>query len=380
MLVTQIGKYYFPVVGGIESHVQKFSESLVRQHNVRVTVLAANTRNEHAFQRVNGVAVHYLARPLEVMSAPITRGLAHILRRIRSDVVHIHLPNPSAVVAYLIAGLETGLVITWHSDIVRQRLAARFVDPSVTALLRKADAVVATSPQYMAISPHLQKFSTKCTVIPDGVDSQHYALTSSIRRSAARLRARFTGPIVLFIGRLTYYKGVEYLIRAVRGTSMNLLIVGDGRQSRPLRLKAAGIQNIEFLGTVPDVRPYLHACDVLVLPSVAKSEAFGSVLLEAMACAKPVVATKLGTGVEHVVADGKTGFLVPPRSSASLRSALLQLMASLALRRVMGQAGRQRVSTEFSLAAQATKLHCVYARIQEQTARRGQGEHKKAPQ
>jgi rhamnosyl/mannosyltransferase len=179
-----------------------------------------------------------------------------------------------------------------------------------------------------------------------------------------QIRRRFGSRIVLSAGRLVYYKGLEYLIRAMNSVDGNLLIVGDGPMRQKLEADCAAnpiIRNrVTFLGRVDDVTPYYHACEVFALPSIARSEGFGIVQLEAMACGKPVVNTLLQSGVPFVSQDGVTGVTVAPGDSTALASALNKLLDDAELRERYGKAALQRVRTEFTLGAMIKRTLDVY--------------------
>jgi rhamnosyl/mannosyltransferase len=174
--------------------------------------------------------------------------------------------------------------------------------------------------------------------------------------------------VVFTVGRHVYYKGFEVLIRALRTVDAELWIGGRGPMTEHYRAAAqeAGVADrVRFLGFIADQElvAYYDACDVFCMPSTERAEQFGLVQLEAMHCGKPVVATRLGTGVEYVTRDGVNGLLVAPRDEASLAAALNRLLADPALRRQYGEAGRQRVATEFSVQQMVDRTVALYRRL-----------------
>jgi glycosyltransferase involved in cell wall biosynthesis len=169
---------------------------------------------------------------------------------------------------------------------------------------------------------------------------------------------------VLSAGRLVYYKGLEYLIRAMDRVDATLLIVGDG-PLRPRLEREAGAsplvrRRVRFLGRVEDLTPFYHASDVFALPSIGRSEGFGIVQLEAMACGKPVVNTRLQSGVPYVSIDGLTGITVAPRRPNELADALNRLLYDPQLRQKYGRAALHRVSTEFTVPSMVARTLKVY--------------------
>jgi len=202
-------------------------------------------------------------------------------------------------------------------------------------------------------------------VVPLGIEPGDWHQRVDPERLEA-IQRRFPGPRVLFVGRLRYYKGLDYLISAMEQVEAQLLVVGDGRQRAALERQAHGspaARRIHFLGDVPqaELPSYYAAADVLALPSSHRSEAFGLVLLEAMACGTPVVSTELLTGTSYTNRDGETGWVVPPRDANALADALRACLADPERGRMMGARGRQRVQTEFGAELMVERVLQVYA-------------------
>ncbi|HEX5726186.1 MAG TPA: glycosyltransferase [Longimicrobiaceae bacterium] len=362
MKVLHLGKFYPPDPGGMESHVADLCAAL-RAH-VEVEVVVSGRGRRTVAERVDGVPVTRVGTLASVASASFSPGMVGAIRRARADLVHFHHPNPPAMLAYLASGHRGPLVVTYHSDIVRQRVLGALVEPVLHAFLRRARVIIASSPEYLATSPVLRKHASRCRVIPFGIDAA--ALRAGSAEEAAALRARYGPRVVLGVGRLVYYKGFDYLIRALSSVGGHLLLAGDGplRPALEREAAAAGVADrVTFLGSVPDLRPYYHAADVFVLPSVARSEAFGLVQLEAMACGVPVVNTRLGTGVEFVAPHGVAGLTVPPADAAALAGAIGRLLDDPALRAAYGRAGRERVEREFGRERMVRRTLDVYREV-----------------
>jgi glycosyltransferase involved in cell wall biosynthesis len=236
--------------------------------------------------------------------------------------------------------------------------------PFLQRFLRSCDRIIASSQEYVDSSLLLSAHRARCAIVPLGTDLGRPAAVCSTEARA--LQARFGPRIVLSVGRLVYYKGFDYLIRAMARVDGRLLIVGDG----PLRgeleqiAAAAGVQEkVVFLGTVDDVVPFYQACDVFVLPSVSRNEAYGIVQLEAMACGKPVVNTNLASGVRFVSPHRVTGLTVPPRDESALAVAVNTLLEDEVLRATLGAAARWRVENEFTNARMVERTLDVYAQV-----------------
>lgn len=363
--VLQMGKYFAPSRGGIESHLRDLCMELRKSVDLKVIVANDSWRREAA--SIEGIDVLRLPRAMTLASAPICPAMIGSIRREKADIVHLHLPNPAAAIACLLARPAGALVITWHSDIVRQRRLVRLYRPLERLLLRRCAAIVATSPAYIASSQVLTRYADRCHLIPFGISAEQFAENLVDHSMVRELRQRFGPRIILSVGRLVHYKGIKFLIRAMSKVDAKLVIIGEG----PLRVElereatsngASG--RVVFLGEIDDnLINYYHASDVFALPSCERSEAFGIVQLEAMACGIPVVNTRIDTGVPYVSQDGVTGFTVPPRSSDEMAAALNRLLDNPELREKMGRAGRARAVNEFGIAEMAAQTLDLYRSV-----------------
>ncbi|MET0650780.1 MAG: glycosyltransferase [Pyrinomonadaceae bacterium] len=360
--VLQVGKFYPPHRGGMESHLQALCGQLRGRVNVEVLVAGEGRRTVEEI--LDSVKVTRAGTLFDFAAAPVCPGLARRIRESRADIVHLHWPHPAALLSYLVSGHAGRLVVTYHSDVVRQRVLGGLFSPVLRRALERADAVIAASPNYVESSPVLRKFKSKCSVIPFGVPLAEFDRADPVEVS--KIRGRFGPRVVLGVGRLIYYKGFEHLVRAMKDVDGHLVIIGCG----PLRgaleqeaLRAGVAGRVALLGHVEDVVPYYHAADVFALPSVARSEAFGIVQLEAMACRKPVVNTRLDSGVPYVSVDGVTGLTVPPADASALAAALNQLLEDAPLRARYGRAARLRVEREFDLEAMGRRTLRLYEEV-----------------
>jgi rhamnosyl/mannosyltransferase len=259
------------------------------------------------------------------------------------------------------------MVLTYHSDIVRQRVMGAVYRPVQARLLERADRIIVASPPMIENSPFLRPHAAKCRVVPFGIHVERYAPTPEHVARADALRARHDGrPLVLFVGRLIYYKGVDVLVRAMAGVDADCVLVGAGPLEGDLRELATALGISERIFFVPPVSDeelaaYFRAADVFCLPSVARSEAFGIVQLEAHASGTPVVCTDLPTGVPWVNVDGETGLVVPVGDADALASALTRLLDDDGLRARMGARARERVLAEFTVDRMVDNTLAVYA-------------------
>ncbi len=361
--VLHVGKFYQPHVGGMETHLRTLCAELKDAVDLSVIVANDGPRTEHAL--MDGVNLTRVGTALNVYSTPICPRMTRAIRDARADLVHVHMPNPWAVLAYLRSGHRGPLVVTWHSDVVRQKALEPAFGLLLRRFLRRCNTIIATSDNYIESSPVLSRYRDRCHTVPFGISTDD--LWCRDVNAVKQIRGRFGSRIVLSTGRLVYYKGLEYLIRAMNSVDASLLIVGDGPLRDKLETEAAANpvlrRRVNFLGHVEDVTPYYHACDVFALPSIARSEGFGIVQLEAMACAKPVVNTRLQSGVPFVSLDGVTGITVAPQNSAEMAGALNRLLNEDELRRTYGNAALQRVRTEFTVGAMVKRTFGVYKQV-----------------
>jgi glycosyltransferase involved in cell wall biosynthesis len=361
MRVLHVGKFYVPHVGGIETHLRILCNEIKDLVDLKVIVANDSARTER--RDIEGVNVTRLGRHFNVASTPICPLMAREIRKSRADLVHVHMPNPWAVFGYLLSGHRGPLVVTWHSDVIRQKTLGRAFDVMAQSFLRRCNAIIATSTNYIESSPVLSDHRTRCFAIPFGIPSTELA-GGNDAGTISGLRQRYGTKIVLSAGRLVYYKGIDVLIRAMNSVDATLLVAGDGPLRARLEYEADANpvvrKRVRFLGHVEDLTPLYHASDVFALPSVARSEGFGIVQLEAMACGKPVVNTRLDSGVPYVSLDGVTGITVTPGSQEELAAALNRLLLDNELRVNYGRAALHRVRTEFTVRSMVARTLKVY--------------------
>jgi rhamnosyl/mannosyltransferase len=346
----------------MESHLEDLSTEL--KDFVKLRLIVANDGRETVSESRNGVNVTRLGELFKFQSAPICPALISEVRRQEPDIVHIHWPNPTAVLAYLVSGLKAKLIFTYHSDVVRQRKLAMAFQPLLHIALHQASAIIATSPDYIDSSCVLAAYRAKCRVIPFGVRSEYFAETDSL--SVKRIRNQYGPQILLAVGRLVHYKGFEHLVRAMASAKGRLLLIGCGPDHEALQKLATELKvrdRVVFLNEVEDLRPYYQAADVFVLPSIMRSEAFGIVQLEAMACGKPIINTRLDSGVNFVAPDGVSALTVQPGNHLQLAHAINYLLERPYLRKKLGIGGRRRVREMFTVSGMVRQTLNLYEEV-----------------
>ena len=353
MRILELGKFYPPHRGGIETLLESWSEGFAaRGATVDCVVAAEGPASIH--ETINGVRVHRLASFGMALSTSLCPLYLNVSRRYQPDLIHAHFPNPLADLASLLAPRKLPLVLSYHSDIVRQAGLMKLYGGLLQRLLARADAIVVATPSHIDCSPWLPAFRAKCHVIPFGIRLEKFSMHAAMSGEIARARAGAKGlPILLNIGRLVGYKGQQYLMEAAAKLEAVVWIAGTGPLDAELKQRAVDLKmadRVHFWGGVSDHQlvTLLHACDVFVLPSITPNEAFAIVQVEAMACAKPVVNCALASGVPFVSRHEETGLTVPPADAPALRAALQTLISQPRLREEFGRAGRARAAAEFS--------------------------------
>ena len=378
MKILHLTKYYPPDTGGIETFVQGLAGEQVRQgHEVVVLSHQAQAGLRTTVDELEGVRVVRARTLINVAFAPLSPAFLGQLRRLSStfqpDILHVHLPNVSAFLA-LPLSRAIPLLVHWHADVItRRHLSLRLLYPGYALfekrLLSRAARVCVTSQEYLDSSRPLQTFRDKCEVIPLGLDMERILPVD--RGVAGSLRREYRSrPLVVAVGRFSYYKGFEHLIRAAALLpDISLVIIGQGPLHEACSRLATelGVQDrVSLPGALSekDLWQHYHACDVVCLPSVERTEAFGMVLLEAMACGKPLVTTRVwGSGMNMVNVHEQTGLQVLPEDPRALAGAVKRLIQDPQRARTMGHAGRQRLEQHFTMQRVAQRIAELYASI-----------------
>ena len=368
--VLTFGRYADSNFGGIERYVFELAQAL-RGEVEFVNVVAK--RGPPPDVPMAGTTLY--ARPLlELGGTPVCPTMPlHALsqhRRAPFDIAHLQFPaDPMAHLAFSLLPRTVKRVIGWHSDVIRQQGLLKVYRPFLNRLLRGADAIVAATPAHVSSSQQLEavRQTARFRYVPYGLDLSRFADRPAL---AGEIRRRFGGRFLVFaLGRHVYYKGFEYLIRALPSVPGAVLALGgEGPLTESLRGVARDLgvaDRVVLVGRIPDadLPGWYHACDVFCLPSVERAEAFGIAQVEAMACGKPVLCCRLDNGVNWVNRDGETGLAVPAKDPAALAGALARLQSDAVLRSRLGESARRRAFAEFTSQAVAKGTLAVYREV-----------------
>ncbi len=374
MKVLHLGKFYPPAKGGMEAILQLICrETSSYVHN---RVIVANHGFVRSEEKDGAVDVVRLPVVLKIGAVAICPGFPLQLAREHADVILLHEPNPMALVAYFLARPEGRLIVWFHSEVIRPSWRYRlFYRPFLQFALSRATRIVVSSPALSRTAEALREWQDKCVVIPFGVEKASDLDAAETTARAEQIRTEHGRPIVLFVGRLVPYKGVDVLLDAMRSISAALVVVGDGplREALQRQAEAAGITDrVRFAGevTAEELAALYRACELVVLPSVTRQEAFGVVQIEAMARGKPVVSTRVGTGVDWVNMDGETGLVVPPGDATALGAAIDRLLRDPRERQTMGAAGQERARSVFAVDGMVNSILSLYHDVSGEHVRR----------
>ncbi len=370
MNVLHLGKFYPPARGGMETILALICEKTAGR--VRNRALVANAGPATVAERHGEVDVVRVGAWKRIGAVALCPGMPVRLAREDADLIIIHEPNPMGLLAYFLARPEGRLIVWFHSEVVRPSWRYRFFyRPFLDFALSRAEKIIVASPTLAASTPQLREWRSKCVVIPYGLDIDAGPDAPGLRPRRDDGRDR---PVVLFVGRLVPYKGANVLLEAAKGIDADLMLVGDGPERSALERQTAALgltDRVKFLGNVrnDELCRLYDACDLFVLPSITRQEAFGLVQIEAMARGKPVISTELGTGVSWVNQHGETGLVVPPGDVAALRAAIQELLADPAKRAALGAAGARRARSVFHVDRMIDSTLQLYAEVLEQRAR-----------
>ena len=368
MRILHISKYYYPYVGGVEN-VCKYLADNSAGHEV--AVVCFNEGHLNSVGEVDGIKVYRVGALMTIARQAISLTYITVLRKViksfKPDIIQFHWANPfPAAVLLLIIPKSVKLIIHWHMDIIKQRKIYRLIKPIETLLLKRADMVVVTSPQYRDGSIPLQPYKDKVRVVPNGIDESSLKLPPL--KKIETIKEKYDGKkIVFFVGRHIHYKGLDYLLEAEKHTKSDcvFVIAGDGPLTQHL-IESCHSQRVFFVGRLSDemLNCYYHAASVFAFPSITKNEAFGMALAEAMYCHTPAVTFTIpGSGVNWVNLNGVTGVEVPSGAVVAFAAAIDRLLTDEALAKSYAEAAHQRVAEHFTVSKMMEEMEKCYQEL-----------------
>ncbi len=362
--VLHFFKTYYPdSMGGIEQVIFQIAEG-TQAHGIEPEVLYLSSRGAARNEPVANHLTHRAKLDLHVASTGFSlsafKDFAELARK--ADIVHFHFPWPYMDLVHFATRLNKPTVVSYHSDIVKQKWLLKLYQPLMNRFFSSVDRIVASSPNYAAHSPVLTQFKDKVSIIPYGLDRSTYPKASA--EKLAYWRQRLGERFFLFVGALRYYKGLDYLLEATRISGLPVVIMGGGFLEQQLRQQAsdAGLSQVQFLGGLPDEDKValLELCYAFTFPSHLRSESFGISLLEAAMYGKPLISCEMGSGTTFINLADQTGLVVPPRDAPALAQAMQQLWDDPAQAHAMGAAAQQRFENVFTASAMANAYAELY--------------------
>ena len=375
MRILHVYRTYFPdSQGGLEEVIRQICINSA-DHGVESRVFTLS--KQHATPVIDREEAQVVRASLDVEIASCSMSL-HALGKFRkqvewADLVHYHFPWPFADFLHFATRVNKPSVVTYHSDIVRQRALGALYTPLMNRFLSSMDRIICTSPNYFATSNTLSKFSDKVDIVPIGLNESSYPATDpDIEKS---IDETYGSNYFLFVGVLRYYKGLHILLDAIRGANFNVVIVGSGPTETELRdqARSANLKNVNFAGYVDEknkVALFKKATGV-VFPSYLRSEAFGVTLLEGAMYERPLISTEVGSGTSHVNIHGETGYVVTPGSAQELREAMDRLNDAPDIARLFGKRARQRYERLFTgelMGARYAQIYRQLLNVQDETS------------
>ena len=367
MNVLHVYRTYFPdTQGGLEETIRQICRSTAA-HGADSRVFTLSRSPTPAVVETPEATIYRSSLDFEIASCSVSLSAGRRFGALVgwADIINYHFPWPFADCLHFRYAAGKPTVVTYHSDIVRQRVLRVIYSPVMGRFLRSVDSIVCTSPNYFATSDVLPRFQEKVEVIPIGISEDSYPEVAPDTLQA--MRESYGESFFLFVGVLRYYKGLHILLEAARGANYRIVIVGSGPTERALKDQAAslGLNNVAFAGSIDDEQKMalFQLCAGVVFPSYLRAEAFGVTLLEGAMSGKPLISTEVGSGTSHVNMHEQTGLVVPPGNAKALRDAMDQLHSRPDVAALYGKRARVRYEQLFSAGLMGIRYHDLYSRV-----------------
>jgi rhamnosyl/mannosyltransferase len=376
MRVLQFGRFDFDEVkGGVQLYAEYLWQDLP-EFGVEVDQLVSAEGPQTTVSEKKGRLKVSVASYGLFFSVPLSPGIFYwawkMVRNRKYDVIHLNFPDPLALLVVFLLPRRIPVVVTWHSDIVRQKRMLKFYQPLVRFFMKRVKAILVATPRHLESCAQLQdlKMGEKIFVTPFGIREKDFQMTPALQSRVETMKAKYQGKFLLFaLGRHVYYKGFSFLVEAMKELpGCHLILGGKGPLSEELKAQARALgvdSQIEFKGLIPaeDLPLYLWACDLFCFPSVDPSEAFGYAQVEAMICGKAVICCDLKNGVNFVNLDQVTGLVVPPRDTKALTEGIRSLQNNPELLQKLASEAQARALREFTSKKTAERTFEVYRKI-----------------
>lgn len=353
-------------VGGIERVIHELAVGMT-EVGATVKVLALTADQNYSIVKFCGYEIHKVPTLFSFQSSGFSFKIFSVFRSLikEVDIVHYHYPWPCMDLLHVFFKINIPSVVTYHSDIVRQKILKKIYWPLEKLFLKSVTKIVCSSPNYIRSSKKISNYLQKTVAIPFGIKESNYPQlpNSSIDKWVNIIGNKF----FLFIGYLRYYKGLDVLLQTAQKVSCPLVIVGSGPLEMDLKRKVEvqGLTNIYFLGhlTEEDKAALLYLAYAMIFPSHLRSEAFGMALLEGLMFGKPLITAEIGTGTSFINLSGETGMVVPPSDPEALASAMTYLLEHPMETEEMGRNARRRFEAEFQAGLMVDRYMKLYREL-----------------
>ncbi|OEE76677.1 glycosyltransferase [Vibrio ordalii] len=366
MKVLQVYRTCYPETNGGVEQVIRFIASGTKTLGVETKILTLSDNDVSPYS-CEGTEIIPVKKTFEVSSNGFSLKLISEFKKLSewADIIHYHYPWPSGDLISLFNTIKKPSLVTYHSDIVKQKLLKVLYKPLEIHFLNHVNIIVATSPQYAQTSTNLQKYKNKVRVIPLAIDEETYPTPS--KDNIDMWRDKVGEGFFLFVGVLRYYKGLDYLLEATKINRLPIVIAGDGPEREKLEAYIAEhhLENVKLVGFISEEdKVSLHLLSkAFIFPSHLRSEAFGVSLLEAQISKKPIISCDIGTGSTYVNIHNKTGIVIKPANATDLSDAMSKLENNNILCNNLGQNGYERTKKLFNLEQQSHSYLKLYQTI-----------------
>lgn len=364
MNILHVYKTYYPdSVGGVEKLINQLAISS-ESFGIKTQILTVSQKPKPSPVEIDNHWVHQAKRSFHVASTEFSLEAFSSFRKLikQVDLVHYHYPWPFMDLLHFSTRMHKPSIVTYHSDIVRQKILSKVYSPLKHFFLASVDKIVVTSPNYLETSRDLIRYAKKTEVIPIGLAKSNYPVPDEERLLywKKKLPPRF----FLFVGVLRYYKGLHTLLEAIKNTPYPVVIAGSGPIEAELKKYAekAGMSWVFFLGQVSeeDKVVLLTLAYGIIFPSNLRSEAFGISLLEGAMYGKPLISTEIGTGTSYININQQTGLVVKPSCPHSLLQALNFMWENPQVTHRMGLESSKRYQQLFTADTMAERYYKLY--------------------
>ncbi|MCV1762894.1 glycosyltransferase [Escherichia coli] len=363
--VLHLYKTYYPdTFGGVEQVIYQLSEVGV-DYGIDSTVLVLSKQGDRDNTKIDNHHVYYAKTDFELSSTPFSLSIIRKFKKLarNADIIHYHFPYPYMDLLHFICNIKKPTVVSYHSDIVKQKRLFQLYYPLMRRFLNSVNCIVASSPNYAQTSKILQRYKSKVKIIPYGL--KEVTDFNKDENFSNEWKKIISGDYFLFVGAFRYYKGLTYLLDAVKNTDIRLVIAGTGPLDIELRNKVINDSNVIFTGPVTEEQKYelISSCYSLVFPSNLRSESFGISLLEGAMYGKPLISCEIGTGTSFINIHKETGLVVPPPNSMALKEAMLTLINNKELAATYGNNAYHRYKSLFTADMMLEKYLEIYQSI-----------------